>query len=66
LLNEAAAEIGVDQTTPRSFDRRHEAIIANGFAFRKTGKSLGFEDAHNYLRISITYRYMNYNSRNYK
>jgi len=33
LLNEAAAEIGVDQTTPRSFDRRHEAIIANGFAF---------------------------------
>src|SRR5665213_298121 len=57
LLDQAAAEIRIDQPTPCSFDRGHEAFIADSFALRKTGKSFGFENAHEHLDSSINYRY---------
>jgi hypothetical protein len=43
--------------------RRHEALIANGFAFRKAGESLDFENTHK-PTLSINYSYLNYQSRN--
>jgi hypothetical protein len=63
LLDKAAAEIGINQPTLCRFDRNYEAFIADGFALRKAGESLGFENAHSCLYGSIYYRYMNYNSR---
>jgi hypothetical protein len=44
-----AAEISIYQPTLCSFDRGHEAFIADGFSLRKAGKSFGFENAHNQL-----------------
>jgi hypothetical protein len=64
FLSQPAVRFCLGHVSPlHSFDRRHEALIANGFAFRKAGESLDFENTHK-PTLSINYSYLNYKSRN--
>lgn len=44
LLDQAAAEVGVDQTTLRTGDGLRHAGVGNAFAAGETGQPTGFEN----------------------